>query len=91
MSFKKEALAPLEDGFIDKGDIDMDSVSSSNLEAIGYNEEEEVLQVEFSNGTIYQYSNVPEEVYEGLMSASSKGSYFHYEVKIGGYDFKRVS
>jgi hypothetical protein len=32
--------------------------------------------MEFHSGEVYQYSGVPEHVYQGLMRAASKGSYF---------------
>lgn len=46
-------------------------VSSSNLKSVGYDESSKTLEVEFLNGTVYQYSGVPASVYQGLMSASS--------------------
>jgi len=86
---KRQALAPVEDGFVDKNAIKMESVSSSNVDSIGWHEEE-VLQVKFVSGAIYQYSPVPEEVYEDLKNAPSIGSYFYYQIRKGGYDFRRV-
>lgn len=56
------------------------SVSSSNLVSIGYNVDTMTLEVEFNNG-IYQYYDVPEYVYQELMSATSIGSYLHHNVK----------
>jgi len=51
-------------------------VSSSNLAAIGYDPTAAELQVQFQTGAIYAYHNVPPEVYDGLVNASSKGTYF---------------
>ena len=51
-------------------------VSSSNLKSVGYNPNQMVLEVEFLSGSIYQYSSVPQRIYEALMSASSHGKYF---------------
>jgi len=48
-------------------------ISSSNIRAIGY--QNSTLEVEFNNGKIYQYYNVPENIYHGLMNASSHGTY----------------
>lgn len=56
-------------------------VSSSNVQAIGYDEGMQTLEVEFNNGAVYQYFNVPKDEYEGLMNASSKGSYMHSNIK----------
>lgn len=56
-------------------------VSSSNLASIGYDSSSNTLQIEFNSGTIYNYSNVPEIIYDELMSASSHGKYFHANIR----------
>jgi hypothetical protein len=65
-------------------------VSSSNLKSVGYDEGSSTLEVEFLHGGIYEYSNVPESRYSGLMSASSKGEYFDEYIKKGGYGYRKV-
>jgi hypothetical protein len=65
-------------------------VSSSNLASVGYDPRTRTLEVAFLNGSVYQYSNVPEAVYRGLMSASSHGSYFDSHIKKAGYAYQRV-
>ena len=52
-------------------------VSSSNLRSVGYDPETKTLEVEFQNGSVYQYFNVPNNVYRELMAAPSHGRYFH--------------
>lgn len=54
-------------------------VRSSNLASVGY--EDGTLEIAFVDGGVYQYSNVPEHVYKGLMSADSKGICFHDHIK----------
>ena len=66
------------------------SVSSSNLASVGYDAINAVLEVEFNHGGIYQYSGVPDEVHQGLMSAGSHGSYFDQFVKKAGYSYVKV-
>ena len=66
------------------------SVSSSNLNSVGYDRNARVLEIEFHSGSIYQYSGVPESVYLGLMNAASKGSYFDAYIKKGGYSYRQV-
>lgn len=56
-------------------------LSSSNIASAGYDAERKILEVEFHHGAIYQYMDVPKEVFEGLISANSVGSYFMNEVK----------
>lgn len=65
-------------------------VSSSNLQSVGYDSDEEILEIEFYSGGVYQYFNVPPSRYEGLMSASSKGSYFDAYIKKAGYRYRKV-
>lgn len=56
-------------------------VSSSNIHSIGYDPESRTLEIEFHGGGVYQYLGVPESVHNGLMRASSHGSYFHRHIK----------
>ncbi len=56
-------------------------VRSSNIRSVGHEPESRTLEVEFHSGGIYPYSGVPENVYQGLMRAASKGSYFHDHIK----------
>jgi ATP-dependent DNA helicase RecG len=56
-------------------------VASSNIAAVGYDKEACILEIEFHHGAIYQYANVPEKVYEELMSSPSQGAYFMNEIK----------
>ena len=65
-------------------------VSSSNIASIGYDAMSEILEVEFNNGAVYQYYNVPERLYNGLMEADSKGRYFDAYIKKGGFRYSRV-
>jgi hypothetical protein len=66
------------------------SVSSSHLASIGYDASTHTLEVQFTDGAVYQYSNVPESVYRALMSASSHGEYFDDAIKKGGYSYRRI-
>jgi len=56
-------------------------VSSSNLSSVGYDSQKKVLEVEFKNGSVYQYFEVPESKYAELIEASSVGSYFNTHIK----------
>jgi hypothetical protein len=57
------------------------SVISSNVAEVGYDPSTQTLEVQFKDGSIYQYFDVPQHVYEGLMSAASKGQYLNKEIK----------
>ncbi len=54
----------------------LETVESSMIHAVGYDPEKRILEIVFNSGRTYQYEDVPLEVYEGLMNASSKGQYF---------------
>lgn len=64
-------------------------VSSSNLEAVGYDSRSETLAVRFKSGRTYQYFDVPENIHADLMDAESKGGYLNREIK-GTYRYARV-
>lgn len=66
------------------------SVSSSNIASIGYDAQSRVLEVKFKDGSIYHYSQVPVSEYEGLMAASSHGSYLSEHIK-GRYPYQKVN
>ena len=67
--------------------MNMISVSSSNLDSVGY--EKGTLYVRFKNGSLYSYSGVPEYVYNELMDASSKGHDLATYVK-GHYPYSKI-
>jgi len=56
-------------------------VSSSDILSIGYDADNQVLEIEFIRGAVYQYSGVPPGQYDGIMAADSKGKYFHANIK----------
>lgn len=56
-------------------------VSSSNIASIGYESSSQTLEIEFHSGGVYEYYNVPEGVYTGLLTAGSHGVYFHEHIK----------
>ena len=66
------------------------NVHSSNLASVGYDPTSAALEVEFLDGRIYQYANVPRSIFSGLMNAASKGEYFDRVIKKGGYSCRRL-
>ncbi len=52
-------------------------VSSAAINQVGYHEDSETLEIEFSKGGVYQFFNVPTMIYDSLMSATSKDDYYH--------------
>ncbi len=64
-------------------------VSSSNISAVGYDADGQTLEIEFTNGSVYQYANVPVGEYDGFMASDSKGKYFHANIK-NRYSFVKL-
>jgi hypothetical protein len=65
-------------------------VTSSTIDSVAYSSGARTLGVKFVNGTEYHYFEVPESVFDGLLSASSVGSYFHSNVRKAGYNYTKV-
>ncbi len=70
-------------------EIPMLPVSSSVARAIGYDEERQVLQIEFASGSVYQYADVEPETWESLCDTDSIGRFFNQEIK-GCYESERL-
>jgi hypothetical protein len=64
-------------------------VASSNIASIGYDPRNLTLEVEFTDGSIYQYFDVPEAVYQEFMRAGSKGKFLHANIK-GSYRYVKL-
>jgi hypothetical protein len=69
---------------------DMITVSSSNVTSVGYEDSTQTLYVQFHSGTMYIYKGVPRYEYEGLLNASSVGSYLHRNIK-NIFPYERIS
>ena len=65
------------------------SVASSNIAAVGYDPATETLEVEFLSGSVYQYYNVPQNMYDQLMKEGSKGRFLNIYIK-SAYPYSRV-
>ena len=70
--------------------MNREPVGSSNLRSVGYDAHSQILEIEFNNGTVYQYYNVPQSVYVALMSAPSHGSYHYRHIRLR-YNYRRIA
>ena len=61
------------------------------MRSVRYDQEQRVLEVEFTNGTVHQYFDVLPEGYRGLMAAESHGRYFHYHVRDKSYRYRETN
>lgn len=64
-------------------------VTSSNVAEVGYDASAMTLEVVFNNGSVYQYFDVPESVYQELVRAESVGGFLHANIK-GRYRYTKV-
>jgi hypothetical protein len=65
-------------------------ITSSNIISVGYDTKSRIPEIEFDDGSVYQYSNVPENIYGGLMSARSHGRYFDAYIKKGDFKYQQI-
>lgn len=56
-------------------------VTSSNLRSVGYDPDSKELEITFKNGTTYKYWQVPQQEFDSLLAADSKGQYFNKNIK----------
>ena len=60
--------------------MERQEVDSSSIDSIGYDEENQILEIEFHDG-VYQYKNVPEYVYLDMITSGAIGSFFNEDIK----------
>ena len=68
---------------------EMQPVSSSNIAAVGYDAENQMVYVQFLNGSTYVYKGVPDHEFENLRTAPSVGSYLNRNYK-NVYPYERA-
>jgi hypothetical protein len=62
---------------------------SSVIITAHYDKDTQVLKVIFRSGAVYEYYDVPEEVYLLYMKARSKGTFLNKFIK-GNFEFEKV-
>ncbi len=56
-------------------------LNAGRIRAVGYDSRARVLELEFSDGSIYQYTGVGDEVHRRLVSSSAAASYFRDNIE----------
>lgn len=69
--------------------MDRKRVNASNIRSIGYDAGKQLLEVEFTSGSIVQYSGVSPEVHRRFLNTPSPGSFFQDQID-EHYPAKRV-
>lgn len=60
--------------------MDRKRVNASNIRSVGYDAGTQLLEIEFTSGSIVQYSGVSPEVHRRFMNAPSPGSFFQDQI-----------
>ncbi len=69
--------------------IRREAIASSALNAVGYSKSLHALEIEFRDGLIYRYLEVPATIYRELLSADSKARFYNRKIR-GKYRALRV-
>lgn len=56
-------------------------VTSSQIKSVGYHYAMCMMVIEFTNGSVYTYDDVPYDIYETLIEAKSPGTYFYKRIR----------
>jgi len=67
----------------------INEIESSNIKKTEYDTETKQLVTEFNNGLIYEYEDVPLQIYTRFRMAESQGKYFMSEIA-KKYKYKKV-
>ncbi len=51
------------------------------MASAGYDPTSRILEIEFATGAVYQYVDVPIDVYEEMLDAPSQGQFFHGRIR----------
>lgn len=61
--------------------MDMIRVASSAISAVGYDPSTMRMKIQFVQGDTYDFCGVPAHVFQGLLSARSKGVYYNDHIR----------
>ena len=63
---------------------------SSVVSNMTYDAMTSTLRIQFVSGLVYDYKNVPLEIFQLMKTSGSKGTYLNKYIK-GNYKFKKIS
>jgi len=63
---------------------------SSVVARFSYNSTKSTLKVIYTSGAVYEYEDVPEDVYNAMRVSFSKGTFLNTEIK-GKYNYKKLA
>ncbi|MGE4284086.1 MAG: KTSC domain-containing protein [Clostridia bacterium] len=65
--------------------MDRASIESEIIRSVGYDINTRLMEVELNSGNIFQYKDVPDLVYQGLLYSPTKDSYYQTMFEDGTY------
>lgn len=72
------------------GIMELRGTQSSNIAQVGYDQESNTLRIVFTNGSVYDYYEVDEQIYRHLLQAPSKGQFFHQYIR-NNYTYQKTT
>ena len=73
--------------------MDWINANSSNIERFRFDPQQLILEIEFKKGTVYQYFDVPQTVFDlfrdEVISGGSAGQFFNANIK-GSYRYAKL-
>jgi len=64
-------------------------INASSIRSVGYDSGRQLLEIEFSNGSVVQHAGVSPEVHRRFVNAPSPGSFFQDQIE-ENFSGKRV-
>jgi hypothetical protein len=61
--------------------MNMIAMRSSAIRAAGYDPATQCMRIAFVEGHSYDFCRVPSQIFDGLLRAASKGSYYNDHIK----------
>jgi len=65
------------------------AILSGNLRSVGYDVRTNTLEIQFNDGSVYQYYQVPQGIYVKLMKAESQAGFFYTKIR-NQFRYKKV-
>jgi hypothetical protein len=63
---------------------------STTLAAVAFDASRRCLRVQFRDGSCYEYAGVPDDVFQALLTAESKGGFFNWVLR-GNFSYIRLA
>lgn len=72
-----------------EGKFIMVEIQSSNLKSAKYDTENKILEITFNNNSVYEYKDVPWNIFTKMRLSESQGKFFNTDIS-KKYEFKKI-